>query len=70
MKVPTPEKTALRIREALFRGNKLKAIKIYREISGLGLPEAKDAVEALDMELRIESPEKFKALTMSHITRL
>lgn len=35
------------LREALFRGNKIEAIKRYRELHGVGLAEAKDVVEAL-----------------------
>lgn len=33
------------IQEALRRGNKIEAIKIYRELTGVGLAEAKQAVE-------------------------
>jgi ribosomal protein L7/L12 len=29
-------------------GNKIEAIKLYREHTGLGLKESKDAVEALE----------------------
>jgi len=31
---------------ALQRGNKIEAIKLMRQLTGLGLKEAKDAVEA------------------------
>lgn len=34
-----------RIRELLDQGKKIQAIKIYRELTGAGLKEAKDAVE-------------------------
>ena len=33
------------IQEALRRGNKIEAIKLYREMTGVGLAEAKDAIE-------------------------
>lgn len=33
------------------QGNKIEAIKIYRASTGLGLKEAKDAVEALERRL-------------------
>jgi ribosomal protein L7/L12 len=33
------------IQEALRRGNKIEAIKIYRELTGVGLAEAKDAID-------------------------
>lgn len=33
------------IQEALRRGNKIEAIKIYRERTGVGLAEAKEAID-------------------------
>jgi ribosomal protein L7/L12 len=33
------------IQEALRRGNKIEAIKIYRELTGVGLAEAKQAID-------------------------
>lgn len=33
------------VQDALRRGNKIEAIKIYRELTGLGLAEAKAAIE-------------------------
>ena len=35
------------IQDALRRGNKIEAIKIYRELTGVGLAEAKQAIERL-----------------------
>lgn len=35
----------------LQRGSKIEAIKIYRESTGVGLKEAKDAVEAIEAGL-------------------
>jgi ribosomal protein L7/L12 len=43
---PNPAALA-EIRGALSAGNKIAAIKLYREATGLGLKAAKDAVEAL-----------------------
>jgi ribosomal L7/L12-like protein len=40
------------IRSLLLQGNKIEAIKIYREATGLGLKESKDAVELIESELR------------------
>lgn len=37
-----------RIQQALSTGNKIEAIKIFRETFGTGLKEAKDAVEAME----------------------
>jgi len=45
------------IRELIRRGNKIEAIKIYREFTGVGLKEAKDAVEALEREMKGQSDE-------------
>lgn len=61
METPTPEENAAKIQEALFSGQKILAIKLYREQSGLGLAEAKDAVEKLEADLRASSPERFTA---------
>jgi ribosomal protein L7/L12 len=36
------------IQEALRRGNKIEAIKIYRELTGVGLAEAKEAIDRLE----------------------
>lgn len=35
------------VQAALEAGNKIEAIKLYREMTGLGLKEAKDAIEAM-----------------------
>ena len=35
------------VQDALRRGNKIEAIKIYRELTGVGLAEAKQAIERL-----------------------
>jgi large subunit ribosomal protein L7/L12 len=40
------------IREALLKGNKILAIKLYREETGLGLKEAKDYIDALEQQIR------------------
>jgi ribosomal protein L7/L12 len=39
-----------RIQALLAAGNKIEAIKVYREMTGLGLKEAKDAVEAMQRQ--------------------
>ena len=61
MNTPIPEDKLAHIREALFRGHKIEAIKLYREGTRAGLVEAKTAVEKLEIELRAASPEKFTA---------
>ncbi len=47
------------IADALAAGQKIQAIKLYREYTGKGLKEAKDFVEALEPELRKKDPERF-----------
>jgi ribosomal protein L7/L12 len=39
------------IQEALRRGNKIEAIKIYRELTGVGLAEAKRVIDGLESRL-------------------
>ena len=61
---PPPEPTQVQwmaIQADLFAGRKIQAIKIYREASGLGLKEAKDAMEAYEARLRQEHPDRFTA---------
>lgn len=44
---PAPDPLA-QVRDLARRGRKIEAIKAYRELTGVGLKEAKDAVEGLD----------------------
>lgn len=46
---PSPEALAA-VRAELAAGNKIMAIKLYREATGWGLAEAKDAVERMEAE--------------------
>jgi hypothetical protein len=59
MTTPISDDDWSRIKEALYAGQKIEAIKLYRELTSAGLKDAKDAVEALEKELRASSPEKF-----------
>lgn len=47
------------IKQAVFAGQKIEAIKLYREATGLGLKESKEAVEKLESELRATQGERF-----------
>jgi hypothetical protein len=49
------------IREAIFAGKKIQAIKIYREAAGTGLKEAKEFIDTLAAKLYEESPDRFKS---------
>lgn len=61
MSIQVPDDTLVEIREALFRGQKIQAIKLYREYTETGLAEAKAAMDELEAELRSASPEQFLA---------
>jgi ribosomal protein L7/L12 len=56
-----PDEQIVAIRDALFRGNKIQAIKHYREATSLGLAESKAFIDALELRLRQEEPEQFAA---------
>ena len=47
--------------DALFAGNKNEAIRLWRQLSGSGLKESKGFIDALELDLRAESPERFTA---------
>jgi hypothetical protein len=49
------------IADSLRAGNKIEAIKLYREATGFGLKESKDEVEAIEAGLRAKFPEQFPA---------
>ncbi|MCO6043503.1 ribosomal protein L7/L12 [Aeoliella sp. ICT_H6.2] len=49
------------INEAIFRGQKIEAIKIYRESTGEGLKESKEFIETLTDSLREEYPDRVPA---------
>ena len=60
MSAPLPENQLAQIRTALFEGQQIYAIKLYREaMPGAGLAEAKKAIEELEQEMRRTEPEKF-----------
>ena len=61
MSSPRSDDHVDQIQAAIFAGRKIEAIKLYRQSSGKGLKEAKDFVEALEVELRQRSPEQFTA---------
>lgn len=48
------------MRDALFRGQKIEAIKIFRGATGCDLKAAKDAVDAVEKKLRQAAPESFR----------
>jgi hypothetical protein len=54
-----PAETVDQIKSALYRGNKIEAIKLYREATRLGLAESKHFIEAVELKLREEEPQLF-----------
>ena len=60
MNTPIPDNILEGLKDSLFRGEKIKAIKLYREHTKVELAEAKEAVENLEDELRSATPEKFR----------
>lgn len=49
--LPIAEAPGEEIRRSLLAGNKIRAIKLYREQTGLGLREAKAAIDRLEQVL-------------------
>jgi ribosomal protein L7/L12 len=49
------------IQAALFRGDRIQAIKLYRTSTGEGLKESRDFILAVEAELRRTDPGKFTA---------
>jgi hypothetical protein len=65
MNNPIPESALAQIKEAIFQGQKIQAIKLHRKTTGSGLAEAKTEVEKLESDLRASSPEKFTSSSSS-----
>ena len=40
------------VQDALKRGNKIEAIKIYRELTGVGLAEAKQTIDRVEQFIK------------------
>jgi hypothetical protein len=51
------------VEAAVFAGRKIEAIKAYREATGEGLKESKEAVEAMEVELRAAQAGRFSPTT-------
>lgn len=61
---PSPEVIA-QVGEALANGQKIEAIKLYREATGKDLLSAKEFIETLGAKLYEEDPETYEALAAS-----
>ena len=60
MKAELSENQLKRITDSIVSGRKIEAIKEYREATGQGLKEAKDAVEEITASLAVKHPELAK----------
>ncbi len=56
---PIPEDKLDAIKELIFQGRKIEAIKAFRASAGTDLKDAKEGVESLEKELRTTAPESF-----------
>ena len=65
MSTSIPSNAVEQITQAILSGNKIEAIKLYREQNNVGLKEAKDAVDKMEAELRSASPDKFSVTKAS-----
>ena len=54
------EETLSEISDAIINGEKIQAIKLYRDATGEGLKEAKEAIEELTSKLSERYPEIVK----------
>jgi ribosomal protein L7/L12 len=54
----TPEQLTA-VSNAIYAGNKIEAIKLYRTATGNDLKDSKEAVEKLAMELEAKNPAMF-----------
>ncbi len=62
MNPPTGQQLEL-IKQAIFSGRKIEAIKLHREATGAGLKDSKEAVEQLETELRKTDPHRLENST-------
>ena len=56
---PQPPDHSELIKEALFIGRKVAATKLYQQQTGMESTDARAAIEKLEAQLRLASPERF-----------
>lgn len=61
MSAPLTDAQLNAISDALRGGNKIAAIKLHREATGLSLKETKDEIEAIEAGLREKFSDQFPA---------
>jgi len=55
MSPPISDQQVSALSTCVLKGRKIEAIKLYREMTGLGLQEAKDAIDEMEKSLRMSS---------------
>jgi ribosomal protein L7/L12 len=68
--LPSPADTEGGIHAALYRGNKEEAIRLYRQLQGAGLAEAKAAIEGILSRSRWVEPKGFARMARSMLLRI
>ena len=61
MERPISSNALAQVQAAVFNGEKIAAIKIYREDTGASLADGKTAVDKLEAEWRVAFPDRFTA---------
>jgi len=56
-----PESKISELADLIAGGRKIEAIKLYRELTGLGLKEAKDAIDALERSVPLRAEDRAHA---------
>jgi len=59
MSTSIPENKMTSIQQALFGGDRFKAISVYQQCTGARYAEAKSEIEKLERDLRLASPKSF-----------
>ncbi len=49
-----PSPSDPQVQELLGQGRKINAIKLYREQTGVGLKEAKEAIDSLEAQMKVQ----------------
>lgn len=48
------------VKDAIFNGRKIEAVRLYREAAGCGLKDAKEFIERLTVEMSEREPGNFR----------
>lgn len=65
-----PESLTREVEALLMQGKKIQAIKLYREQTGLGLREARDAIDLIENTLQMQGPTSSQARSVDPETEI